>query len=390
MIANDEQDEQGARAVLARAYPAPTALETELALESVRPLLVTRPEIRWMPALLRIAAVLVLGVLTFGAGMTAQRLRVGRDSFTPFADEMRLRPATLSAPDGLEPVPLPLGEDPSTFVPIRSYRVRVWQQGIDGRRHLMRDTALDGNDIHFDFGEQAVGYTESMGPHAVLSARVSIMPIGSRVSVVADVMSRTPVGFTQSEGTNRVRMEESRYRREITIPRLATAWFYPMGMPQPDRRGVAIEIQALERPASSIVLDSLSVSARRPLPLGALSIRAVPTVQGAYLKLEVGTGESWQTVFDRPRFVLTRREAGFLVLGMPYPESQVRFTLEPPTEAGGPMCFAWRWARSTNPSASMCLPLRADSSRIFPLHGTQGKRLRITVLETFTRAPWIR
>lgn len=122
---------------------------------------------------------------------------------------------------------------------------------------------------------------------------------------------------------------------------------------------------------------------------GRLTIQLLPRVQGAFVRIEVGDGTTWRTVYDRPKFVLTRMPAVFYLPDTPITEATVSFELYPSRpDADASMCMDWRPPGGQSLDG-VCLP-DDGSPRIVPIYRPTARMLRITLLESFTRTPWER
>jgi hypothetical protein len=82
----------------------------------------------------------------------------------------------------------------------------------------------------------------------------------------------------------------------------------------------------------------------------------------------------------------------FFLPNTPFPESSVSIELRPAGfGSNSPLCVYWnRRANGRRPYGGGTCLTDDGSPRVVPMYGSGGTMLRLTLLGTFTKAPWER
>ncbi len=200
----------------------------------------------------------------------------------------------------------------------------------------------------------------------------------------ARVLSEESVGSMAGDRPARARLEEETYRRSLVVSTGSAAWFYPFGVPGRGERGLVLEISehGLGTPARA----GCTSDRKRPPVMFLTKENYAIEVRGrmhqARVRLEIGSGESWRTVFEGD--ALTRVPVRVAMGGQGARGQDLMFELQAP-EWGIPfdlqdsLCWRWYWADQEPPSGGACASVDRGTV-VQRLYGGGFGHLRVVIL----------
>jgi len=365
-----EENRERARLLLARAYPAPEAADLERAWENIGLLRRQRRQARggrWRAITVRAAA----AALLIAGGAVGGRL-----AFGPEAPVLRIDRSIIGTSRASLPSAVPAGRE-------RWLRVRLWRENAGLDPFLLEDRSVrvpPGHDVRLSSGREA---SDAFAfPRFDVDLVIRTMRFGSSDRVVA-VGAEMSAFMPEYDGRDdHGRFSGARVAGNGLLRGGESAHLYPFGPPR-EGGGPALKLE--------LWLDSAMAEVARSAGLAngyePMVIETAPRIQGAFLRWEASdsTG-AWRIVKDRPHFQLTRGTVNILV-GGPYPRGHLNVTMQPPPFGRrGPLCFRWVWGDGRPPQGGFCLS-EQQPTVVTPIHGTNGRLLRVTLLEALDSLP---